>query len=161
MKIGMTEHQVSKAQLMPTLNMKRLAHLSFIKENYIWSHVMVGREDSSLRQMQRQIFSNFYTKIPKRLNYSSVMEEYLSIACMYQGSFFQQCNEQWNQNQCTHSDEIDPLVSLFPCKKGYPAPLFRAQVSSREWINAQEHLYRSLPLPCAFSLHAQNLCQLR
>lgn len=73
---------------MSTLNMKRLAHLSFIKENYIWSHVMVEREDSSLRQMQRQIFSNFYTEIPKRLNYSSVMEEYLSIACMYQGSFF-------------------------------------------------------------------------
>lgn len=38
MKLGMGG-QVSKAQLIPTLNMKRSAHLCFTKkENYIQSH---------------------------------------------------------------------------------------------------------------------------
>jgi len=32
---------------------------------------------------------------------------------------------------------------------------------SKEQINVPELLCRSLSLPCAFSLHAQNLCQLR
>lgn len=55
MKFDMREHQVRKTQLIPTLNMKRLAYLCFIKmENYIWSDMMVGKEDSSFRQIQSQ-----------------------------------------------------------------------------------------------------------
>lgn len=146
--------------------MKRLAHFCVTKkENYIWSDSQWRRErrfvtPGKFRAEVTQIFSNLCIKIPKRINwrYRSIYLLPVSIKVAF---FISVMNNEIGIIVHIQMKHRSAGQSVLLQKVIFSNSVRSLGLMSREWINVPELLCRSLSLPCAFSLHAQNLCQLR